>query len=185
MELSKLAPVEIWRLLIPARMQLFADELSGDELIFRYRDKVYFVHEDGAVLALPTPPQLKHMTFPAFLEYLMKEDETIDFDENGVFDIGSILRQIGFVVSCGRRRERADYTVEIIDALAPGQPLARYVLCGVSFTFALFHGLLCCSYLHELAEEDGEFEVKRITRCSFHHSDSEKQHKIVYDDTCT
>lgn len=167
MDLSSLSPVDIWRLLVPDRMRLFVDELCSDELVFCYRDRVYFVHADGAVISLSAPPQLKRMSFSAFLEYLQAAEDTLDFEENGVFDIGTILRQIGFVVSCGRWRERADYTVEIIDELAPEMVLTRYVLIGVSFTFALYHGLLCCSHLFELAEESGEFAVKRVTQTAF------------------
>ncbi|UFJ41628.1 hypothetical protein LOK74_03695 [Brevibacillus humidisoli] len=185
MELCKLEPVDVWRLLIPERMQLFEDDMPGDELIFRYRDSVYFVHDDGAVIALPAPAHLEQLSLGGFLEHVMTAEETVDFDEQGMFDIGTILRRIGFVVSCTGRRDQGDYQVEIVDALVVGQTIASYYLTGVTFTFALYHGLLCCSHLNELAEENGEFEVKRIIRCHFPHSDSEKQQKMVYDDTCT
>lgn len=183
MELLQLEPAQLWRLMIPPRMRLFDEDVPPDELIFRYRGSVYFVNNDGSVVALAEPAQLERMTLDRLLDCLLASEDTYDFDDNGVFDIGAVLRQMGYVVSCDGQSDRADYTVELVDTVAADPAIIKYDLSRVSFVFALYHALLRCARLNELAGGDSEFAVLRLEPCSSSQSHSERKQKIVYDDS--
>ncbi len=163
MELLQAAPAEIWRLLIPASCWLYHEEVPEDELIFHYRDQIYFVNEDGSVISLPKPAAFELMDLGKLLDHLATSDSTYDYDDSGEFDYGSVLQGMGFMVPISGRREQGNYLVEIVNIFAPEEMVTRYELRKVSFSFALYHALLCCHELNRKCDWEFEHEVKCIT----------------------
>lgn len=163
MDFSHLSPAEIWRLLIPRSHWLYEDDVPEDELIFRYRQHIYFINQDGSVLSLPEPEHLERYHLSALLDHLANSDETYDYDDSGEFDYGAVLTRMGYVVPTAPPREEADYLIEIVDTLDPCGQITRYELRSVGFAFALYHALLACQRLNEQSDGEGEHEVKRIT----------------------
>lgn len=164
MELLHAAPADIWRQLIPAANWMYVDDIPEDELIFHYRDHIYFVNSDGSVLALPKPACFERMDASECLQLLATSDETIDFDDNGEFDYGFVLKQMGYVVPTRRSREKATYRIEIVNTILPQSMSTQYELKRVSFEFALFHALMRCHELNMRSNWEYEHEVKRIDK---------------------
>jgi|GEM_PF-550717 len=164
MDLLQAAPAVIWRLLIPPAHWLFPEDTPEDELIFHYRDHIYFVNQDGSVIALSKPACWELLTLGELLELLASSDDTYDFDDHGEFDYAVILGKMGFMVPVRAGRERADYLVEIVNTLAPEEMISRYELKQVSFPFALYHALLRCHELNRRSDWAFEHEVSRISR---------------------
>ncbi|WP_134686419.1 hypothetical protein [Brevibacillus migulae] len=164
MELFSAAPADIWRLLIPSSHWLYRDEVPEDELIFHYRDQIYFVNNDGSVISLPKPAAFELMDLGELLDHLATSDCSYDYDDSGEFDYASVLLRMGYLVPTGSRRERADHLVEIVNTLAPEKMVTRYELPGVCFTFALYHGLLRCHELNRKCDWEFEHEIKSIKR---------------------
>jgi hypothetical protein len=164
MELLHTSPADIWRLLIPSPLWLFPEDVPTDELIFHYRDHIYFINNDGSVLAMPKPACFDLMELGELLDLLATSDNTIDFDDEGEFDYGFVLKRMGYVVPTSRERGKATYQIEIVNTIAPHAMITRYELKRVSFTFALYHALMRCHELNERSDWEFEHEVRRITR---------------------
>lgn len=164
MELLHAMPSEIWRLLIPSTYWLFSEDVPNNELIFHYRDKIYFVNEDGSVISMKKPTHFEWMDLGDLLDHLAKTDDTYDFDEQGEFDYGCILLRMGYMVPAKRQKERADYLIEIVNTIAPDRMVTRYELKKVSFPFALYHALMRCHQLNKQSDWEFEHEVKSITK---------------------
>jgi len=164
MEWSHTCPADVWRMLVPASCWMFSEDVPADELIFHYRDHIYFVGSDGSVLALPKPACFEQMDLGEILDLLATSEDTIDFDDEGQFDYGFVLKQMGYVVPTKKERERAAYQIEIVNTIAPHAMITRYELNQVCFTFALYHALMRCHELNERSAWEFEHEVKRISR---------------------
>ena len=164
MELLSAAPADIWRLLIPASCWLFRGELPDEELVFHYRDQIYFIHGDGSVISLPKPAAFERMDLGNLLDHLASSDSTFDYDDHGEFDIGAVLRRMGYLVPTTSSRERGDHLVEIVNAFAPEEMITRYELRKVSFSFALYHAIMRCHELNRKSGWEFEHEVKCIKR---------------------
>jgi len=164
MELTNKEPAEIWRMLIPRRHWLYADELEDDEFIFAYRNHVYFVNDDGSVLSVAQPDYLELCDIEDLYDLLEDTQDTFDFDDNGIFDYGSILKRMGYIASTGSRGERAGYMIEIVNTIDPDAMLHRYELDDVSMTYALYHALLRCHELNAKSDWEFEHEVKQIVK---------------------
>lgn len=164
MELLHTDPTVIWRLLIPPSLWMFPEDVPQDELIFQYRDYIYFVNGDGSVLSMAKPSCSELMGLGTLLELLAASDETFDYDDNGEFDFGYVLQRMGYLVSTKREREKADYMIEIVNTIAPQVMVTRYELKRISFTFALYHALMRCHELNKRSDWEFEHEVKRITK---------------------
>lgn len=164
MEMPNDKPAQIWRLLIPPVYWMFPNDVPEDELIFHYRDHIYFVNNDGSVLAMPKPACYDLLDLGTLLEYLATSDDTIDFDDEGEFDIGFVLKRMGYVVPTRQKREKATYQIEIINTVLPKAHGTRYELKNVHFGFALYHALMRCHELNAKTDWEYEHEVKRIVK---------------------
>ncbi len=164
MEFDNTEAATVWRLLIPAKHWLFCDDVSEDELIFAYRDKIYFVNFDGSVLALPKPAHVELLNLTMLLERLASSDEVIDFDDEGIFDYGSILKRMGYCLPTSTKFEKYTYQIEIVNTMAPKTLATRYELKKVSFVYALYHALMRCHELNAKSDWEFEHEVKRIVK---------------------
>ncbi|WP_232698169.1 hypothetical protein [Brevibacillus daliensis] len=162
MDLTSKEPADIWRLLIPRKQWLFSEDVDPRELIFSYRDKVFVVSEDGSVVSLPKPQHLKKMNVIQLLDLLADEWGTFDYDDHGIFDVGGVLKEMGYIAPTGRNKE--DYRIEISNTLDPGMMITTYELKGVSFRFALYHGVLFCHELNQKSDGLYEYEVKQIIK---------------------
>lgn len=172
MEFDHTDAVAIWKQLIPKKHWLFHEDVPQDELIFTYRNKVYFVNFDGSVLSMPKPIYLDMLDLGMLLDRLACSDEVIDFDDEGIFDYGSILKRMGYVVPTSRKHEKHTYMIEIVNATIDVNTFtSRYELKQVSFLYALYHALMRCHELNAKSDWEFEHEVKRIvlleqTQCS-------------------
>ncbi|QQE75623.1 hypothetical protein KDJ56_06665 [Brevibacillus composti] len=155
-------PADIWRMLIPVSHWMFRESMPEDELIFHYRDHIYFVNEDGSVLALPKPACFEQLDLETLLKWLATSEETIDFDDNGQFDYGFVLKQMGYLMPTRKSREMGSYRIEIINTVLPSAKPTCYVLKKVSFLFALYHGLMRCHNLNRRSGWEYEHEIKSI-----------------------
>ncbi|WP_024985673.1 hypothetical protein [Brevibacillus borstelensis] len=164
MDFLQKTPAEIWRMLIPPANWMFCEEMPEGELIFHYRDSIYFINEDGSVLALPKPACFEQLDLETLLEWLATSEETVDFDDNGEFDYGFVLKQMGFVVPTRRPRETSSFQIEIINTVLPQSMCTRYELKKVSFIFALYHALMRCHELNRRSGWEYEHEIKSITK---------------------
>ncbi|MFY0545720.1 hypothetical protein [Brevibacillus sp. H7] len=164
MELLHACPADVWRLLIPSTHWMFPSDVPEDELIFHYRDHIYFISDDGSVLAMTKPACFHTLDLGTVLEMLATSDDTIDFDDNGEFDYGFVLKQMGYVIPIRREREKATYRIEIVNTVAPQAKITRYELKKVGFTFALYHALMRCHELNRRSNWEYEHEVKQITK---------------------
>ncbi|WP_064203362.1 hypothetical protein [Brevibacillus brevis] len=162
MELLHCEPAQIWRYLIPQNYWMFPDEVPEDELIFHYRDHIYFVNNDGSVLAMPQPACFETLDMGTLLEYLATSDDTFDFDDEGEFDYGHVLKRMGYIVPVRDKREKATYQIEIINTALPKAHGTRYEMKQVTFAFALYHALMRCHELNAKTDWEYEHEVKRI-----------------------
>ncbi|MED4586821.1 hypothetical protein P9578_29110 [Brevibacillus choshinensis] len=164
MELLHAEPAQIWRLLIPPGQWMFPDEVPEDELIFHYRDDIYFVNNDGSVLSMPKPACYDLLDLGTLLEYLATSDHTVDFDDEGEFDYGFVLRRMGYIVPVRQKGKRATYQIDIINTALPKAHTNRYELKNVHFVFALYHALMRCHELNEKTDWEYEHEVKSIEK---------------------
>lgn len=164
MELLNEAPAQIWRLLIPSDLWLYPDEVPKDELIFHYRDHIYFVNHDGSVLSMPKPVCFELLDLGTLLEYLATSECTIDFDDEGEFDYGFVLKRMGYIVPVRQKGKKATYQIEIVNTVLPQAHPNRYELKNVHFVFALYHALMRCHELNEKTDWEYEHEVKRIEK---------------------
>ncbi|MFD2369307.1 hypothetical protein ACFSO0_04840 [Brevibacillus sp. GCM10020057] len=162
MELLNEAPARVWRLLIPSSHWMFPDEVPKDELIFHYRDHIYFVNSDGSVLSMPKPAGCDLLDLGTLLEYLATSDETFDFDDAGQFDYGFVLKRMGYIVPVKQKAKKATYQIHIINTALPKTLASRYELKNVHFVFALYHALMRCHELNEKTNWEYEHEVKSI-----------------------
>ncbi|QDX95580.1 hypothetical protein C2W64_04313 [Brevibacillus laterosporus] len=162
MDLLRREPAEIWRLLIPRKQWLFDQDTDPSEFIFGYRDKVYVVNEDGSVISLPKPLNLERMSVIQLLDLMVMGTGTFDYDDHGIFDVGGILKDMGYMAPIGM--EKHNYRVEIVNTLDPDTMNSYYVLKGVSFTFALYHAILRCHELNVKSDGLFEHEVKEIIK---------------------
>lgn len=162
MELLHCEPAQIWRYLIPQNYWMFPDEVPEDELIFHYRDHIYFVNNDGSVLSMPQPACFETLDMATLLEYLATSDDTFDFDDEGEFDYGHVLKRMGYIVPVRDKREKATYQIEIINTALPKAHGTRYEMKQVTFAFALYHALMRCHELNAKTDWEYEHEVKRI-----------------------
>lgn len=163
MDIQNQSLAQIWRMLIPASAWMFPLDVPENELIFSYRDHIYFVNDDGSVLALPKPACWERLDLGTLLECLASSEETIDFDDNGEFDIGFVLKQMGYVVPTKKKREKASYQIEIVNTALP-KAGHRYVLKHVQFVFALYHAVMRCHELNAQTDWEFEHEIKRIVK---------------------
>ncbi|MGG1659322.1 hypothetical protein [Brevibacillus sp. NRS-1366] len=164
MEMLQKDPAQIWRLLIPESYWMYPDQVPDDELIFHYRDHIYFVNNDGSVLAMPKPACFDLLDLGTLLEYLATSDDTVDFDDEGEFDFGFVLKRMGYIVPVKEKREKATYQIEIINTALPKAHGTRYELKNVHFVFALYHALMRCHELNAKTDWEYEHEVKRIVK---------------------
>ncbi|MDF2679544.1 MAG: hypothetical protein K0R47_734 [Brevibacillus sp.] len=164
MELLHAEPAQIWRLLIPPGQWMFPDEVPEDELIFHYRDDIYFVNNDGSVLSMPKPACYDLLDLGTMLEYLATSDSTVDFDDEGEFDYGFVLKRMGYIIPVRQKGKRATYQIDIINTALPKAHASRYELKNVHFVFALYHALMRCHELNEKTDWEYEHEVKRIEK---------------------
>lgn len=164
MEMINEAPAQIWRMLIPSHHWMFPEDMPQDELIFHYRDHIYFVNNDGSVLSMPKPACYDLLDLGTLLEYLATSDDTVDFDDEGEFDFGFVLKRMGYIVPTKKKKEKATYQVEIINTALPKAHATCYELKNVHFVFALYHALMRCHELNEKTDWEYEHEVKRIVR---------------------
>lgn len=155
-------PAEIWRLLLPKPSILFPAIREYDDLIFQYRNFVYFVHEDGAVVRMNKPQNVRKLAQEDLWELLFHDKDTLDYDDCGFFSIGSILKHMGFLVPMKTGGREGTYEVEILNRMNPDQKGSSYTLTEVTFRFALYHALLQCHELN-VREEEGEYEIQSIT----------------------
>nr|WP_239565442.1 hypothetical protein [Brevibacillus fulvus] len=167
-------PSHIWRLLIPSCHWLHAAELPEDELIFHYRDRLYFVNEDGSVISAAKPAHLEWMDLGSLYEWLAACEDTYDFDDNGEFDYGFILKRMGYLAPVKRQRANTCYQIKIVNRSAGQTMMSSYELYKVSFEFALYHALLRCHELNEKTEWLFEHEVKEIKRIEPHRRSNEQ-----------
>lgn len=162
MEFDHTEPAAIWKQLIPKKHWLFHEDVPDDELIFTYRNKIYFVNFDGSVLSLPKPAYLELLDLGMLLDRLASSDEVVDFDDEGIFDYGSILKRMGYVLPTSKRHEKHTYSIEIVNTIVPDTFTSRYELKQVSFLYALYHALMKCHELNAKSDWEFEHEVKRI-----------------------
>lgn len=164
MEIGYEAPAQVWRLLIPESQWMFPGEVPEDELIFHYRDHIYFVNNDGSVLSMPKPACFDLLDLGTLLEYLATSDETVDFDDEGQFDFGFVLKRMGYIVPVRQKGSKGTYQIEIVNTVLPKAHPHRYELKNVHFVFALYHGLMRCHELNEKTDWEYEHEVKRVEK---------------------
>ena len=164
MELLNKEPADIWRMLIPKHKWLFTGDLSDDELIFTYRDQVYFVNNDGSILSMNKPAHLDTISLGSLYDLLAASPHTFDFDDHGIFDYASILQHMGYLIPTGNLRNLANYEVEIVNILNPEKMVSRYECKRVSMVYALYHALLRCHELNRKSGWEYEHEVKSIRK---------------------
>jgi hypothetical protein len=157
------SPAEIWRMLLPKKCILYPENNHYDELIFWYRKHVYFVHEDGAVVRIQKPSQVKKLSADDLWEILFHEKDTFDYEDHGIFSIGAILLHMGYLVPILVRGNHDDYGVEIVNILEPEKVAQHLNLQNVSFQYALYLSLLKCHELNEESKGRYEFEIQRIS----------------------
>ncbi|RXT13579.1 hypothetical protein [Ammoniphilus sp. CFH 90114] len=157
------SPAEIWRLLLPKQNILFSRDHEYDDLIFRFRGHIYFVHEDGAVVRMKKPENLQILTPEDLWELLFHDKDTLDYDDCGLFSIGAILQHMGFLVPLKMGKSQRTYEVEVINRLDQHPQSYTYTLEDVTFRFALYHALLTCHDMNVQFEDTGEYEIESIT----------------------
>jgi len=152
---------EIWQMLLPKKNILFPARCEFEDLIFYYRNYLYFVHEDGAVIRMNKPKNVHLLTQEDLWELLFHEKETYDYDDQGVFSIGAILLDMGFLVETNRNWHR-NFRLEFVNTIKLGDDVRIIHLNQVSFQYALYYGLIQCHQWNEESAEDHEYEVQRI-----------------------
>lgn len=152
-------PLQIWKMLLPKKNVLFSEE--NDDLIFFYRDQLYFAHGDGAIVRMKKPEKAEKMTADDLWELLFYEKDTYDYDDHGVFSIGAVLLEMGYLVQLNQRKKK-DYHVELVNLIEPGQ-IRWMEFHQVPFQYALSQALIECHRLN--LENDGrdEYNVLQVT----------------------
>jgi len=154
--------VDIWKMLIPAKNILFPFQLDRDELVFYFREHIYFIQEDGAVVRMAKPTDLYKHKLEDLWQLLFYDHHTFDYDHHGIFSIGAILRHMGFMVPF-THQPRFSHQVEIVDLVNPDQ-VYQIELNNSSFRFVLYRSLLYCDELNEQFRGETEFEIQQILR---------------------
>ncbi|HJV45239.1 MAG TPA: hypothetical protein VJ824_05885 [Bacillota bacterium] len=159
------SPVELWRLLLPEKFILYPNkDYPYEELIFFYRNYIYFVHEDGSVIRMNKPTQLKKLDVDDLWELLFHDRDTFDYDDHGIFTIGAILLDIGFLLPAYSSRGKADYQIEIVQAGEPQRVVGEFEIRGVTFQFALYQAFILCHVWNGQLQEELEYEIRQITQ---------------------
>ncbi|MBP1932870.1 hypothetical protein [Ammoniphilus resinae] len=154
--------VEIWKMLIPSKYILFPFEMDNEELIFHYRDYIYFVQDDGAVVRMGKPIDLHKQKLEDLWQLLFYDRQTFDYDHHGIFSIGAILKHMGYMVPFTYHPHQT-HLVEIVDLINPDQ-VYQIELNSLSFRFVLYQSLLYCDELNEQFRGETEFEIQQILR---------------------
>jgi hypothetical protein len=158
--------IDIWKLLLPKKNILFSGTWEYEELIFFYRNYVYFVHEDGATIRMRKPEHVHRLSQEDLWESLFHEQDTFDYDDHGMFSIGSVLLSMGFILPITRfRRGKSTYQVEVINRIDQLE-VKNYVLTDVPFRYALYHALITCHEWNETKGSGREYEVQQIDPCN-------------------
>ncbi|RKD27067.1 hypothetical protein BEP19_00390 [Ammoniphilus oxalaticus] len=157
-------PTDIWKLLIPRKNILLAEGQGFEDLIFYYRDNLYFVHEDGAVVGMKRPREVEKIAPDELWELLFYAKDTFDYDDQGLFSIGSILLEMGYLTEV-QQNQRKSYRVELVDMLDSSR-VRSFELQSVSFQYALYRALLECHLLDLDGGESVEYEVLQIVEIS-------------------
>lgn len=152
---------EIWQMLLPKKNILFPARSEFEDLIFYYRNYLYFVHEDGAVVRMNKPNNVHLLTQEDLWELLFHEKETLDYDDQGIFSIGAILLDMGFLVQLNRNWNR-NFRLEIANTLELGDEMRFIELRQASFQYALYYSLIKCHQWNEESAGEYEFEIQRI-----------------------
>lgn len=135
--------VRLLRSLIPASNFLFTERLSAEEAIFYYRNGLYFVYDDGSIVGMPRPKRFRTMTFAELWGALYRSSVVRDYDQDGVFDLGEFLQDIGYLVATPKTDLFFAFTLS--PRYDPQDVAERFEIDGVSFPFALYHALLSCT----------------------------------------
>lgn len=155
---------EIWQMLLPKKNILFPAFSEYDDLIFYYRNFVYFVHEDGAIIRMKKPGNVHKLTQEDLWEILFHEKDTFDYDDHGMFSMGAVLKDMGFMISMRCRSVHSKFKIEIVNRIdREGEP-QYYLLNQVSFPYALYHAFLQCHEWNERSGGVGEYEVQQVVR---------------------
>jgi len=164
MEIATLSVAQIFRLLFPARHFLFADRLQGDEAVLSYRSSLVFVYPDGAVVRVERPPDRPLRTLEDAWYALFEGKGLRDYDDLGVFDLGEILRDLGYVVLAGGRDFRSGtvYLVRIAPRNRPGDYAEILRLRDVTLPYAVYHGLMRASELYRKSGREVEYVVADV-----------------------
>lgn len=155
---------EIWQMVLPKRNILFPAFSENDDLIFYYRNSVYFVHEDGAVVRMKKPGNIHKLSQEDLWEILFHEKDTFDYDDHGMFSMGAILKDMGFMIPLKNRPYECSFKIEIVNRIDPEGDLYFYELNQVSFQYALYHAFIQCHERNEQSSGVGEYEVQQIDR---------------------
>lgn len=166
MELINLSNAEIWRLLLPPSQILFPQYTARDECIFLHRRWLFFVYSDGSTIRIHKPKNLKGLTYNEIWDQLFLADKVYDYDHEGIFDLGEIILDIGFVVPVGRN-DRNHYTLEIVSNLSPNIPVYSFHLKNVNLSFAVYKGILVCTELYYAGNKQEEFLIRRIVNPNY------------------
>lgn len=152
--------VRLLRSLIPASNFLFTERLSTDEAIFYYRNGLYFVYDDGSIVGMPQPKRFRTMTFAELWGALYRSAVVRDYDQDGVFDLGEFLQDIGYLVATPPTDLFFAFTLS--PRYDPQEAFERFEIGGVSFPFALYHALLHCTKHFQASERTIEYIVTGI-----------------------
>lgn len=155
---------EIWQMLLPKKNILFPAFGENDDLIFYYRSYVYFVHEDGAVVRMKKPGNIHKLSQEDLWEILFHEKDTFDYDDHGMFSMGAILMDMGFMTSLKKHSYQCTFKIEIVNRIDPEGDSQSYELRQVSFQYALYHAFIQCHAWNEESGGVGEYEVQQIVR---------------------
>lgn len=155
---------EIWQMLLPRKNILFPALSENDDLIFYYRNFVYFVHEDGAVVRMKKPGNIHKLTQEDLWEILFHEKDTFDYDDHGMYSMGEILKDMGFMIPLKNYPFECRFKIEIVNRIDPEEDSKFYELNQVSFQYALYHAFIRCHEWNEQSGGVGEYEVQQIFR---------------------
>lgn len=152
---------EIWQMLLPKRNILFPAYNEWEDLIFTYRNYLYFVHEDGAVVRMNKPKNVHLLTQEDLWELLFHEKETTDYDDLGIFSIGGILLHIGYLVEVSCKRLK-NFKLEFVNTIGGKNDVFITELQHVSFQYALYYGLVECHRKNVASDGEIQLEVQQI-----------------------
>ncbi|MBT9253253.1 MAG: hypothetical protein KM296_06115 [Brockia lithotrophica] len=164
MEVEALSVAQIFRLLFPAQHFLFADRLQSDEAVLSYRGRLVFVYPDGAVVRVEKPTNRPLRTLEDAWYALFEGKGLCDYDDLGMFDLGEILQDLGYVVLAGGRdfRSGTGYLIRIAPRNRPGDYAEVLRLRDVTLPYAIYHGLLRASQLYRMSGREVEYVVAEV-----------------------